>query len=150
MSDKKYRMEDLGLESLVGRFIKSAWINEEKDFVMLHTETGFLYLTWEGSCCARCFIANVAGSNALVGSTIHSAENAEWVDHTKDEEEYEVIESMGTTIKTSKGTITFETRLEHNGYYSGKILVSDDEPMDQYSSPRENWEEDKLVRLEDF
>lgn len=147
---KRYAMKDLGLEALVGRKVTSAAINAEKDFVVLETTTGKLYLTWTGDCCARCFLANVAGADALVDATIKSAENAEWKTLKDDEAADDVVETMGTTIKTDKGTVTFESRLEHNGYYGGEIQVSDDEPMDQYSSPRESWQNEALKPLADF
>ncbi len=145
---KMYRMKDLGIEALVGRYVKSAKINGEKDLVVLDTDKGILYLTWEGSCCSRCYLENVSGVEYLVESTILSAENSTW-DLISGERCYEVAESMGTNIKTSKGWVNFETRLEHNGYYSGEIKVSDDEPMDQYSSPRYE-DKSKFPELKDL
>lgn len=129
-----HNMEDLGIEALVGRQVKTATVNAEKDLVLLDTDKGTLYLTWEGSCCARCYLANVGGADALQGATIESAEDAEWVDVERpgEDEWGPVIESMGTKIRTSKGYVTFETRVEHNGYYGGRIMVSDVAPMDQY------------------
>ncbi len=56
---KAYGMEDLGIEALVGKTILSAEINEEKDLVILKTDSGPLFLTWEGDCCAKCFIQHM-------------------------------------------------------------------------------------------
>jgi hypothetical protein len=91
----------------------------------------------------------VSGSEALIGATILEAENAEWSFIKEDRDNCEVIESMGTKIKTSTGYVTLESRVEHSGYYGGSILVSDDEPMSQYSSPRDR-EPETLVSLNDF
>lgn len=125
-------MEDLGIKSLVNREVVDAEINDEHDIVVLTTKTGTLYLTWSGDCCARCFLANVNNSDALIGSTIISVEHTEWNTlKESDPDNYEVKESMGTTIKTTRGTVTFESRLEHNGYYSGYIQVSDIGPKDE-------------------
>lgn len=149
---ERHNLEDLGIDSLVGKKIISAKINQEKDLVILDTETGPLFLSWEGDCCSQCYLVNVSGAENLQNATIVSAENAEWKDVQRNEEDYEVIESMGTKIKTDKGYMTFESRLSHNGYYSGNIKVSDIEPMDQYSSPRFDSEEEMglLKTLEDF
>jgi len=146
---KNYRMKNLGIKALVGRFIKSASINQEKDLIILDTETGKLFLTWEGDCCAHCFIANVSGAEALIGATILEAENAEWSPVKDDRDNCEVIETMGTKIKTSTGYVTIESRVEHNGYYGGYIMVSDDEPMNKYYSPRER-ENEVMSVLHDF
>ncbi len=129
-------MKDLGISSLVGRTVLKASINDDKDLVVLETDKGKLYLTWEGDCCAKCFLANASGIDSLEGATILEAENAEWKKLKDDEDNFEVVESMGTKLKTTKGHVTLESRVEHNGYYGGEIHVSDDEPMDQYSSPR--------------
>jgi hypothetical protein len=148
--EKRYRMKDLGIETLIGREVLSAGINEDKDMVVLETDKGPLFLTWEGDCCSRCFLANVSGVDALVGAKILEAENAEW-NKVNDDDDYEVIESMGTKLKTTKGYVTLESRLEHNGYYSGSILVSDDEPMNQYHSPRyDNGPLPEMKPLADF
>lgn len=149
---ERYKMEDLGLESLVGLKILVAEINEEKDLVVLHTTQGKRFLTWEGDCCAKCYLAHVSGSDTLInGATILEVNTAEWVTESKNEDDYEVIESMGTNIKTDKGHMSFESRVEHNGFYGGEILVSDDEPMDQYRSPKyEGKELPNLSLLHDF
>lgn len=141
-------MRDLGTEALVGRKILNASINEHKDLVVLETDKGILYLTWEGDCCATCYIEHLSGSEALVDSTILEVYHSKWKSIKDDEDD--VIESMGTNIKTTKGYVTFETRLEHNGYYSGTILVSDKAPLDQYLDRRYNNKMPKLKPLEDF
>lgn len=152
MAGKKYGMENLGIKALLGRKVLAASINDEKDLVVLDTDKGRLFLSWVGDCCAKCYIANFSGMDALVGGTILEAEHAEWKDFKRDEDYGDVIESMGTNIKTDKGHVSFESRLSHNGYYGGWIEVSDEEPVNQYSSPRfdtpEEWPE--LKALADF
>lgn len=144
---KHYTMKNLGIHILARRTIISAEINDSKDLVILETDKGKLFLTWEGDCCANCFLANVSGTEFLIGATIVSVEDTEWRDISRVQYK-DVVECMGTTIRTNKGTVTFETRLHHNGYYGGHILVSDDEPMNQYHSPRDRKE--NTVKLTDF
>jgi hypothetical protein len=119
-------MIDLEIKALVGRLVLGAQINDEKDLVALYTDKGMLYLTWEGDCCAHCFLAAVTGAANLIGATIMEVTNSEWIEMSNDDNG--VIESVGTTIQTSSGTVTFESRVEHNGFYGGYIQVSDGEP----------------------
>jgi len=120
---------DLDINALVGRKILSAEINQEKDLVVLDTDHGKLYLTWVGDCCTNCYLAHFSGADALVGSIVNSVEDTKW---DPKEESGGVTETMGTTIVTSKGYVTFESRAEHNGYYGGWINVSSTGPVDQY------------------
>ncbi len=119
------------INSLVGQTVLSAQINETKDIVILDTDRGRMYLTWVGDCCAQCFLANFSGSANLVGSTILHVEHSEWKTIQEDSS-CDVIESMGTKMKTSKGYVDFESRVSHNGYYGGWIEISDNDPLDQY------------------
>lgn len=137
------------LKVLVGRTVTEAFINQDRDYVMLHTTTGPLFLTWVGDCCAHCYLAHVSGADVLVGAAISDAYNTEWA--REERSDYDVIESMGTTIKTNKGYVTFESRVEHNGYYGGSLLISGDEPLDQYHYPKYEWDEKpEMKTLEDF
>jgi hypothetical protein len=133
-------MKDLGMQALIGREVISAKIHEDKDFVILETTKGALYLSWEGDCCASCYIAAISGSENLIGSSIQSVEDSEWKDIKN--EGHDVIESMGTKIKTALGYVTFETRVAHNGYYGGQILVTE-EPLGGLNPTQ-------LKELEDF
>jgi hypothetical protein len=147
--EKSYSMKNIGIGSLVGSKVLSAKINEDHDLVILETQGKSFYLTWTGDCCAHCYLNHVTGVENLVGAEILSVESMDWNTlPTKDE--YEVVESMGTKLKTTKGYVDFESRVEHNGYYGGEINVSDDEPMDQYSSPRNDWKQEKMSSLTDF
>jgi hypothetical protein len=144
---RDYSMTDVGLGALVGRKVLAASINAEKDLVALDTDKGKLFLSWVGDCCAHCYLAHMSGADALVGATITSAENAEWKTVSGERYDGEMTEAMGTNLRTDKGHITFESRVEHNGYYGGEIRVSEDAPMDQYHCERED---DARSPLADF
>lgn len=142
-------LEDLGMTALVGRHVISALVNEDKNIVALSTTTGMLYLSWNGDCCAQCFLAHMSGADNLVDAIIVSVENAEWSPQPDRNEDWDtVVQTMGTNIKTTKGYVSFETRLEHNSYYSGSVSVSDEGPMDAYSGSRRV--PDIMNILEDF
>jgi hypothetical protein len=152
---KQFRMKDLGLAHLVGKQITGALINDDHDLVVLNVSDGSrLFLTWEGDCCAHCFLAGASGTEALDNATILEVTPSEWnrqPNNGKDDDDG-VTEKMGCSIKTTRGYCTLESRVEHNGYYGGEVLVSDDEPMDQYQSPRYDDPEDypSLFPLKDF
>lgn len=132
-NEKAYSAKDLKMSYLIGKTIVSAEINSDRDIVLLKTDTENIWLTWYGDCCAKCFIENCSGSENIIHASIESAENLEWKALKNNEDEYDVVEKMGTAIKTSKGLVRFETRLEHNGYYSGTIEVSNIAPVNEYS-----------------
>jgi len=138
--------KELTMGELAGKKVISASINDDKDVIVLQTETGPLYLSWVGNCCSHCYLAHISGAENLTGSTILNIENAEWT-QPFEEEGYEVTQTMGSKIMTSNGYVDFETRLDHNGYYSGKIRISEGYALDQYSQRKE---EGSLVTLIDF
>lgn len=143
-------MEQFNLDKLVGLKIISAEINKGNDFIKLHTNEGLLFMNFTGECCAVCFIAHINGSEFLKGSAILSVEQTEWKTIKNDEEESITIETMGATIKTSKGTVSIETRVEHNGFYSGNVNISKDYATDLYRPTIEEDELGEFRPLEDF
>ena len=129
--------DDLGMKSLIGVHVKNALINEKHDYVYLDTDQGPFHLTWEGDCCSECFLAHIAGVDALIGHIITDVEEMSWIGRTeKQEDNFAVKETMGTKITTDKGYVTFESRLEHNGYYGGRIMVSRELALNQYHDNR--------------
>jgi len=147
-----YDLENLGVESLVGLKVENAFINSSKDYVRLDTNQGSYFLTWVGNCCAHCFLAQVSGASNLIGATIISAENAKWSSQIQldpSRELSDVFQTMGTNIITNRGHVTLESRVEHNGYYSGNVIVSKVCPVDSYGCGRDVSEESMFL-LEDF
>lgn len=146
---------DSNLNLLIGRKIISAKINQEKDVIVLYTDKGDLFLSWVGSCCSKCFIAHISGSDELIGSVINEIIHSEWKNISNGglDEDHDylepVINSMGTTIKTDKGWVSIETRHSSNGYYSGWINISTQYPLDQYDNELTLIDED-MEPLKDF
>lgn len=130
---RTYSEQDIGIKSLVGKKVLSALINDEKDAIILNTDDGNYFLKWQGDCCAQCYIAHFNGADLLVGATILEAENTQWSDISRNDDDLDVLETMGTKIKTDKGYVDIETRLSHNGFYSGMVNVSKEGFIDAYS-----------------
>jgi len=125
--------ERKSMNFLIGKVILSAQINDNNDIVVLKTSNDTIYLAWNGDCCAQCYLAHFSGLENLIGHEIVSIEDTEWM-NLENGTYGDVLEAMGTTIKTNKGVVTFETRVSHNGYYGGWIAVSTTNPLDQYGS----------------
>lgn len=118
------------MSALIGVKVISAEINDSNDRIKLVTDAGVLYFSWIGDCCSHCFLAHVSGSEELTGGTILEIETKEWVVLTDIDG---TDETMGTRIKTDKGYVDLESRLEHNGYYSGEIFINVN-PVDKYEN----------------
>lgn len=113
------------INDIVDHTIIKAQINKNHDVVVFTTDKGKLYLIWESGCCSSCFIQHVTLSGNWKNKII-KAYNKEWTKQPRDVSEEglpSVIESMGSVIVTENGSIEFETRLEHTGYYAGYIVV---------------------------
>lgn len=111
---------DMG--NLIGKKVTKAFIDDKKTSVILQLEEEIIQLTWQGDCCAICFLAHVNGIENLINSKIVYIQNTEWKPIIY--EDCDVVEQMGTNIKTDKGFVDFESRLEHNGYYGGGIEIN--------------------------
>jgi hypothetical protein len=143
------------LTSLVNKELNGALINQDNDLILLDVGSEesrrILYLTFSGDCCAKCFVAHVNGVPKRK-AVIFGAHTTEWVEKSswfkKDTDD--VVETMGLTLITSEGTMTIETRVEHNGYYGGNVELSDRGPMDTYGSINRSYLEAPLRKLEDF
>lgn len=127
------------IDFLTGKTISNILINKTKDILILYIsgasyndEVKVVYMTFVGECCAKCFIANVSGITRK-RFTIQSIEPIEWKDHPLSDPDNDiVIACAGVKIKTDRGYIDIDTRLEHNGYYGGKIILSTNCPIGQY------------------
>lgn len=154
-------MNNQDLNRLIGLKITSAVINETNDVIeltvvqdtvvdALSQDEGNLYITFEGECCAKCYVYHVNGAENLVGATITNAETTSWITNPEpDPPAYEVIETMGLMLTTTKGYVAFETRLEHNGYYGGALVITRGSVQDVYSL-RYDDEIYKFRELKDF
>lgn len=148
MSKRTYNEKTLDPSSLVGRTILDIKINSDKDAIKLTTDDGEYFLSWDGDCCAHCYIQHISMPAKLIGSIILEAEHSTWSYIKNDRDNCEVEEAMGTKIKTDQGYFDIETRVSHNGYYGGMINISMNGFVDQYSCLRDDVICDQV--LEDF
>lgn len=131
-------------ENLIGVKVNNVYINDDNTIVKLDTDKGDVFLSWWGDCCSLCYLAHISGSEVLKDATILDVQHSEWEDIGGDG--YYVMEKMGSTIKTIKGWVTLETRLEHNGYYGGTIEISTKFPVSQYGSSLKSKIKYKLLK----
>lgn len=143
-----YDKDERNFTFLIGKSFDEILINEGRDVVVLKSAAETIYLTWSGECCATCYLCHCEGIENLKNSKIMEVENLEWIKIKDKEDGCEVLESMGTRIKTERGVVRFESRLDHNGYYSGEIKISEIAPVGPYNDFLE--EPKDLKPLEDF
>jgi hypothetical protein len=118
------------LETLAGRHIVSAHFDKTNIELVSHdplpyhsrTKVHVTRLMPDGDCCSHCFIQHVSGADALQDATIVSVETLET--RSENDPNGDVMDSWGHRLTTDKGTCTIEMRLEHNGYYSGQLVLS--------------------------
>jgi len=119
-------MNYVNIEDLKNYQFNRAKISNDKTCIVLETnKDSAVVMSWHGDCCSSCFIESIQGADNLLNSTIISANHKEWTETSFEIfDDYDrKVESMGTTIKTTKGYVDINTRLEHNGYYSGYIEI---------------------------
>lgn len=93
--------------------------------VLLPTDRGVWDLVPSAGCCSACYIQHIGGAEALAaGAVILEIEDIGDVGlRGLPETGHDEQAAWGTKIKTTKGWATIELRLEHNGCYSGEIIV---------------------------
>ena len=107
------------LAPLVGRTIEAAYKYGEYIYLVF-IDGQIARLHPDGDCCSHCYIAGATLTEALTLATVTSIENL--VKHeVENDQAHEVSEVWGHRIHTTRGTCTLEMRLEHNGYYSGRL-----------------------------
>jgi hypothetical protein len=108
------------LEVLIGHTVRRAARHE--DALYLKTDTMTFALVPYGDCCANCFIADLDGAAALVGGTVRSVEDLEQKNIRDDD--CDVVDVWGHRVVTERGICTIGMRVEHNGYYGGRLNVN--------------------------
>lgn len=100
-----------------------------------------------GDCCSSCFIEDVDNIDALQDAKVTGVEELEI--NSRRNAEFEVTDTWGYRLHTDKGICTIGMRLEHNGYYGGRLLVKGLEPREN-SKPKcrslsyETWLQSRL------
>lgn len=111
------------LTDLVQKHIIRAMKSDEGNIILV-LDAGAIRLRPEGDCCANCYIAHVDGSETLTDAVVTEIENLELprVPLTAEESTAsDAVDSWGHRIHTTKGICTIDMRVEHNGYYGGRL-----------------------------
>ena len=113
------------LKELVGLTVEAAYKHEDNIYLAL-LDGRIVRLRPEGDCCAWCYIAGATLTDALTVATVTSVEDLEMVQ--EDRSYGDAIDTWGHRIHTTRGTCTFDMRVEHNGYYGGTLKVEFNHP----------------------
>lgn len=132
------------VKDIVGLKIDKAY-RTEHGFI-LETNEGLLELTPDGDCCSECTLTDMDFTNVLFDAEVLKVEDLELpkVPNSEDPERsdnsHNVTDVWGYRIHTTKGICTIGMRLDHNGYYSGKLSTQINNDLDL----------SKLKLLDDF
>lgn len=108
------------LASFVGKTILG--VTKLEDDLYLETDSGSFRLAPYGDCCAHCYIQHVSGADALApGAVVMGVEDI--AGNREEPSEYDVSDTWGHRIATTKGTCSIEMRVDHNGYYGGSLEI---------------------------
>ena len=114
-------MDNEDMERLLGEHIVCA--RERKGVIELGLSGSRpVRLVPYGDCCSSCFIEDVDNIDALQDAKVTGVEELE-VNSTGSRGAGEVTDTWGYRLHTDKGICTIGMRLEHNGYYGGRLLV---------------------------
>lgn len=112
------------MKRLIGHIIQNITFNEEDDTIVIVTDKSKFYLTPEGDCCAHAYIYDFDqnAARAICGQMIHEA-------HTygfdSEDHYYGSMDTEFYSIQTHGGDLDIELRTEHNGYYGGRLNISE-------------------------
>ena len=107
------------LRDMIGKRI-TAWA-VKGDTVEATLDDRCVTLEGEGECCASCWIEHADGIDPI-GATISEITVGGW--KVLSDEDMEVSEQGFYVIRTDKGDITLDLRLNHNGYYGGELVCT--------------------------
>lgn len=115
------RYENDRLSDLKDVYVRQAF-NDSGDLYLEQADGTFISLRPEGECCASCYIQDLDGSEALQDATILEVEDLSG-GSVEDRDSYQVSDTWGHRIHTTKGICTIGMRVDHNGYYGGRLYV---------------------------
>ena len=122
---------------LVGKTVKEARINDEKDLILLVLlDDSRLYLSAVGDCCSSSWFEHIGGLEAVIGHEITEVINRE-MPESKESDDYHVTKFYGWTLVTENGRCDIEMRNRSNGYYGGWVEVHE-QPLTQYGDVRDD------------
>ena len=140
MKYESFGIKDLGWNTLVGKTVEKMEVNSEKDVIKFSLLGGeVIYASAIGEYCSRSWFEHLEGEDALIGHPVLGVVEREMskpIDKTGAPDYGELTEFYGWTIETARGRFDIEMRNESNGYYGGKVIVSD-VISDQYYSERD-------------
>lgn len=115
-----------GFEVLTGLTIRSALIGNEKETLILTTDSGKKYeFNAVGDCCSNSWFEHMNGVESLIGHAILNVITREIPEDKQTASSHElnddVISYYGWTIETVAGRFDIEMRNASNGYYGGYI-----------------------------
>lgn len=113
------------MKELIGKTVIGLQVSEGEDFLAFEHPDGTLtvYEAW-GDCCSESWFADITGVDALLYSKVVDAEDVDLPQIQDDRCRQEEDAFYGVKLKTTKGYVDIVFRNSSNGYYGGKIYLS--------------------------
>lgn len=137
---REFGYYEYNLDLLVDETIVQAFLNE--GYIYLSLDTGRnIALVPEGDCCANCYINGINFSEQLLGTiiSVDELDGGQEIEKTESGYEGNHIDIWGHRIHTTQGFCTIDMRTEHNGYYSGRLLMKDAKIIPVGAKPLEDF-----------
>lgn len=112
--------------TLVGKVIKSVWINPHKTEFTLRCEDGDHSFEAYGDCCSSSWIEHITGVTSLTGAKVVSINDVD-IETIEEHPEHECLQIYSTQIvfESPHEPIEIEYRNSSNGYYGGSLVSID-------------------------
>jgi hypothetical protein len=111
------------MKELIGKKITGLRINEDQSILAFDTDQGVVAYATYGDCCSETWFADITGVSALIGGTVHTADEVSMdgynVEDGRTRQYYDEV--YGVKLTTDKGYADIVFRNSSNGYYGGWI-----------------------------
>lgn len=111
------------MENLTGKKVLQILKDDTDTYLLFKTDQGDLCFETYGDCCARPYICSIEGSEDILNEVV-----TEVLQQSIDSLEHEggyVTDIIFYTIKSTRGRLNIDFRVEHNGYYGGDLKSCD-------------------------
>ncbi len=109
-------------EELVGQTVRDLSLKDDGTTLIIKTDKYKYTFVAEGDCCAVAYVLPVEEDDlkAFLGNKVVQANVGEYKSEVLD---YGQTDTEFYHLRTHGGDITLELRTEHNGYYSGWLMM---------------------------
>jgi hypothetical protein len=134
------------MDDLIGKKIINVYSDSDRIYLKFETDNGNFYYECHGDCCASPYINSMQGLSDIIDQVVTEV-LVEGADEIKNGSS-DYTDVTFYTIKSLKGRLHIDFRVNHNGYYGGSLSKLDAPPtIHLYNKPNA---EVTWIVMEDF